>query len=240
MALYIMNTQKQHKVELLNKEEQIEAFETELSWLRAINPYHGDYQEIEELAVRNNNLFPGWVTRVYPVPDSPNQVMLNHDVGTFVLNETKFSLASHKRYGITEQNKSMYLLNGLLPSMKKGRHQIAIKFAVNNKADLKNNKGVRKIGSCYSKFFVNQKRVIDKRIRFMGGDVSNDLHIGEVSLDLGIYPVSGMIYCDKKSDFSDDEIDISIMFREPSEQVLSASRYNVYHVYKPDRNVNTL
>ncbi|GHG03401.1 hypothetical protein [Thalassotalea marina] len=236
----IHSQKKSHDSAVEAQEKKIEAFETELSWLRAINPYQGSYEKIEELAVKNNNLFPGWVTRVYPVPEHPNLMQLEQDVGTFVLNETKFSLASHKRYGITEQNKSMYLLNGLLPSMKKGRHQIAVKFTVSKHADIKNERGVRKMGSCYSKFYVNQKRVIDKRINLVGDDNGDALHIGEVNLELGVYPVSGMIYCDKKSDYNDDEIDISIMFREPSEQVLSASRYNVFHVYKPDRRVNSL
>ena len=106
----------------------VEKYEQELGILRTLNPYHVEANEILANAVENVDLFPGWVARVYPVPPKAAKANLMNDVGSFVMNETRFSLSSHKRYGIPQPNKSMYRLNGLFPSYKKGRLQVCLLY----------------------------------------------------------------------------------------------------------------
>lgn len=186
------------------------------------------------------NLYPGWITRVYPIPESIDKAIYLNDVGTFILNESKFSMASHQQHGITQQQKSMYILNALLPSKIEGRHQIGIKLELNEDTAKKNNKGMSKITSCYSQLFVNQKRIIDKKINLVGAYGSGNLHTGEVNLVKGLYPISARIYCDKNSDFTDRDMEVSIMFRNPSQQSFQDSRFHVFHIYKPNMQLASL
>lgn len=239
-GFYIISQKAEHEKTIMQKEQTLVKFQEELAWLRTINPYKGDYRQLEQKALQHNNLFPGWITRVYPAPDSIDTASTLNDVGTFVLNETRFSLTSHHRYGIAEPRKSMYLLSGLLPNKVKGRHQVGIKINIAKDTEQRNAKGMSRIGSCYSRFFINQKRVIDTRISFLGNSASNGIHTGEVTLDKGIYPVSAMIFCDQDSDFNDDEIEISILFRNPTQNALTENRHRVFHIYQPAPKLTSL
>jgi hypothetical protein len=96
------------------------------------------------------------------------------------------------------------------------------------------------MASCYSQLFVNQKRIIDKKINLFGYTGAGDMHTGEVNLVKGLYPISAKIYCDKDSEFFDRDMEVSIMFRDPSQQNFHDSRYNVFHIYKPNTQLASL
>lgn len=240
-SVFIINVKKnEYKAAIEKQDLVIENYTNELDWLRAINPIKGDYLDLDNKLVNSSNLYPGWVTRVYPVPDSMDESIYLNDVGTFILNESKFSLASHRHHGITQQNKSMYVLNALLPSRVEGRHQIGIKLALNKNTSDRNETGLTKRASCYSQLFINHKRVIDKKIKLVGFKGTNDLHTGEVNLVRGLFPISAKIYCDKNSNFYDRDMEISILFRDPHQQNFQDSKFNVFHIYKPNTEFASL
>lgn len=214
--------------------------ENELEILRTLNPYHVGSNEVLAQAVNKADLFPGWITRVYPLPSSVEQAAFSNDVGSFVMNETRFSLSSHKSYGITQPSKSMYRLNGLFPSRKKGRLQVGVEFYVKNQAINKNADVMSKISSCYARIDMNNKRVIDKKIHLMTRFESEQVLTGSLELNKGIYPISAMLYCDKKSELNGSDIEVSISFRTPEQYNLATSRYDIFHIYNPKNIVAQL
>lgn len=219
---------------MLNQEILVGKFEQELAILRTLNPYHVESNEIIATAVENVDLFPGWVARVYPIPEGSNNIRLMNDLGSFVMNETRFSLSSHKSYGIPQPSKSMYRLNGLFPSYKKGRLQVGVEFYVADKDNENSANDTNKVCSCYARIEINNKRVIDKRIRMYTRYEEEAVLTGEVELSKGVFPISAMLYCDEKSDFSGEDVQVSISFRNPGQHSLSASRYSIFHIYKPE------
>ena len=65
------------------KSLKIKQYEEELSILRTLNPYHVGSNEVLAEAVENIDLFPGWITRVYPVPDGNKVDRSASDLGAF-------------------------------------------------------------------------------------------------------------------------------------------------------------
>lgn len=212
---------------LLNKAED------ELSILRTLNPYHVGSNEVLAQAVSKADLFPGWITRVYPLPANEEQAAFSNDVGSFVMNETRFSLASHKSYGISQPSKSMYRLNGLFPNRKKGRLQVGVQFYIKNQTMNKSSESIAKISSCYARIDMNNRRVIDKKIHLMTRFESEQVLTGSLELNKGLFPISAMLYCDKKSELNGDDIEVSITFRTPEQHNLTTSRYDIFHIYNP-------
>jgi len=213
---------------------KIKQHNEELSILRTLNPYHVGSNEVLKQAVAKADLFPGWIARVYPIPKSVKEAPYMQDVGSFVLHETRFSLSSHKSYGITQPSKSMYRMNGLFPNHKKGRLQVGVEFYLTKSAG-NNEKGkISKICSCYARVDVNQKRVIDSRLHLISRFESDQVLTGDVELNKGLFPISAMFYCDEKSDFNGDEVEVSISFRNSEQYNLTTSRYSVFHIYNPE------
>lgn len=208
----------------------ISLYEEELEVLRSINPYQGNSNELVQTAINNSDIFPGWVTRVYPVPSSRDTLNQQKDLGSFVMNGTQFNLASHQMHGIEQPTKSMYRLSGLLPSYIKGRHQIGVKFHFLNGAQNSLKKTTR-IGSCFAQLAVNHKRVIDKRVSLASRFETSKVITGEVVLGKGLFPIDAIIYCDEKSDFNDKDIEISFSFRNPSQQRLTKTSNSIFHIY---------
>jgi hypothetical protein len=205
-------------------------YEEELVVLRSINPYQGDSNELVQTAINNSDVFPGWVTRVYPLPSSRDTLNQQRDFGSFVMNGTQFTLASHQMHGIEQPTKSMYRLSGLLPSYIKGRHQIGVKFNFLNDTQGSINKAT-KIGSCFAQLAVNHKRVIDKRVSMASRFETSRVVTGEVELGKGLFPIDAIIYCDDKSDFNDKDVEISFSFRNPSQQRLTRTSNSIFHIY---------
>lgn len=217
---------------LVEKSVIVKTYEQELSILRTLNPYHVGSSEVLQEAVNNIDLFPGWITRVYPLPENHEKAMYMMDLGSFVMNETRFSLSSHQRYGIPKPNKSMYRMNGLMPSHVKGRHQIGIEFYINDRK-LVVAKDKSGIGSCYARVDVNQKRVIDKHLRIFTRYNTEQMLTGEVELNKGLFPISAVFYCDKRSDFNGADVEVAISFRQPNQSSLSVERNSIFHIYNP-------
>ena len=218
---------------LNNKNILLTQAEDELSILRTLNPYHVGSNEVLAQAVSKADLFPGWITRVYPLPTSVEQAAFSNDVGSFVMNETRFSLSSHKSYGIAQPSKSMYRLNGLFPNRTKGRLQVGVEFYVKNQENNSESDSMSKISSCYARIDMNNKRVIDKKIHLMTRFESEQVLTGSLELNKGLFPISAMLYCDRKSDFNGSDIEVSISFRTPQQYNLTTSRYDIFHIYSP-------
>lgn len=229
-----LNAQLDDKTILLAKAEN------ELEILRTLNPYHVGSNEVLAQAVNKADLFPGWITRVYPLPSNAKQAALSDDVGSFVMNETRFSLSSHKSYGISQPSKSMYRLNGLFPSRKKGRLQVGVEFYVKNQSINLGSDTMSKISSCYARIDMNNKRVIDKKIHLMTRFESEQVLTGSLELNKGIYPISAMLYCDKKSELNGSDVEVSISFRTSEQHNLATSRYDIFHIYSPKNIVAQL
>ncbi|WP_085298272.1 hypothetical protein [Cognaticolwellia mytili] len=207
--------------------------EDELSILRTLNPYHVGSNEVLAQAVNKADLFPGWITRVYPLPSSVEQAAFSNDVGSFVMNETRFSLSSHKSYGIAQPSKSMYRLNGLFPNRIKGRLQVGVEFYIKNQQTSAKSDAMSKISSCYARIDMNNKRVIDKKIHLMARFEAEQVLTGSLELNKGLFPISAMLYCDRKSALNGSDIEVSISFRTPQQHNLTTSRYDIFHIYNP-------
>lgn len=214
--------------------------ENELAILRTLNPYNVGSNEVLAEAVDKADLFPGWVTRVYPLPSSIEQAAFSNDVGSFVMNETRFSLSSHKSYGIAQPSKSMYRLNGLFPNRVKGRLQVGVEFYVKDHAIKATSESMAKISSCYARIDMNNKRVIDKKIHLMTRFKSEQVLTGSLELNKGLIPISAMLYCDSKSELNGSDIEVSISFRTPEQYNLTTSRYDIFHIYSPKKVIAKL
>lgn len=230
---------RMQKSELNSQLAQAERYEQELSILRTLNPYRIGSNEVLAKAVENVDLYPGWIARVYPIPKKASDASLLKDLGSFVLNETRFSLSSHKRYGIPQLNKSMYRLNGLYPNHSDGRLQVAIELDISseNKAasDMAN-----QIHSCYVRIDINEKRVIDKKIHLMAKYQGDQMISGDVDLAKGLYPISAMMYCEENSEVEGENIQVAISFRNSAQYNLTSSRHSVFHIYKPENVIARL
>jgi hypothetical protein len=231
-VLFSLNKMEQLTSTINYTQSTIKHYEKELSVLRTINPYQGSSDALVQTAINNSDVFPGWVTRVYPLPISKDKLNRQRDFGSFVMNGTQFTLASHQSYGIVQPKKSMYRLSGLLPSLIKGRHQIGVEFNFVN--DLRGSKNrMTKIGSCFAQIIVNHKRVIDKRVSMASRFETTRVLTGEVELGRGLFPIDAVIYCDEKSDFNDKDVQISFSFRKPGQQRLTNSNNAIFHIYSP-------
>lgn len=228
------------KTSIVDKKILIAEIEQELDVLRTLNPYRVESNEIIATAVENVDLFPGWVARVYPIPKEHEKATLENDVGAFVMNETRFSLSSHKNYGIPQPNKSMYRLNGLFPSYMQGRLQVGVEFYLENNGRQILAENDSKICSCYARIDINNKRVIDQRLTLVTRQDREAVLTGEVELSKGVFPISAMLYCDERSDFYGEDVQVSISFRNPNQYSLSANRYSIFHVYKPENFIAKL
>jgi len=216
---------------IANKSAIISGYEQELALLRTINPYQNNSSELVNSAIENSDIFPGWVTRVYPLPKKRGNIIQNSDYGSFIMNGTQFTLASHQMHGIEQPSKSMYRLNGLMPSHIKGRHQIGVEFSFVNQGQERDRARRTKIGSCFAQIVVNHKRIIDNRVNIVSRFETSRVLTGEVELGRGLFPIDAIIYCDEKSDFNDKEVEVSFSFRTPNQRTLTTTSNDVYHIY---------
>lgn len=234
---------KLSKDQQASAEEQllkITKFEEELRILRTLNPYQVPSNEVLAKAVEQVDLFPGWIARVYPLPKQRENIALMNDLGSFVLNETKFSLSSHNHYGIPQLNKGMYRLNGLYPNKVTGRLQVAIELYLASDKSEGNYENASKICSCYVRIDMNGKRVIDKKIHMVTRFQDEQMIMGDVQLKKGLHPISATLYCDESSDFSGEQVKVAISFRGANQPSLSSSRHSIFHIYKPGNMVAKL
>ena len=233
VVLFGWNSMSKLNAKIDNNRMIINLYEEELSILRTINPYQGSSNELVQTAINQSDVFPGWVTRVYPLPASKDMLNQQNDFGSFVMNGTQFTLASHKMHGIEQPTKSMYRLSGLLPSLIKGRHQIGVEFNFLDNVGEYNQREAMKIGSCFAQIIVNHKRVIDKRVSMVSRFETSQVVTGEVELGRGLFPIDAVIYCDEKSDFNNKDVEVSFSFRNPTQQRLTRTSNSIFHIYSP-------
>jgi len=233
VVLFGWNNMSKLNAKIDNNRMIINLYEEELSVLRTINPYQGSSSELVQTAINQSDVFPGWVTRVYPLPASKDTLNQQRDFGSFVMNGTQFTLASHKMHGIEQPTKSMYRLSGLLPSLIKGRHQIGVEFNFLNTIQGSSTNNTTRIGSCFAQIVVNHKRVIDKRVSMVSRFETSQVVTGEVELGRGLFPIDAVIYCDEKSDFNNKDVEVSFSFRNPTQQRLTRTSNSIFHIYSP-------
>ena len=226
------NHQVEEKEEL---EALVSAQEKELMVLRGINPYQYKYSQILTSNDTTRDMLPGWVTRVYTAPDNLSELGTKMDMGAFILDQSTFTLASHKSYGVESPVNPLYRLNGVLPSGNAGRFQIGVRFTF---ADtLAGSEPVYShYVSCYARLDVNNKRVIERRIKFNISKKNNELVTGDVMVEQGIHPISAILYCDDDSTVSGQDVQISMTFREPGAHSFRKSGDSVFHLYKRSRS----
>ena len=215
--------------------DKIKILEDELVVLRAINPYQFNNSQMLEQAAAEGDLLPGWVTRVYTAPKKIEQLSSMLDLGAFVLDQTKFHLATHLSYGLETPENALYRMNGLVPSESAGRYQIGLLFSF-DLANMKESAKLTKQASCFARIDVNNKRVIERKIRFVPGKGDSQLFTGSVAVDKGIHPISAIFYCDDKSYFLGENVAVSITFRAPGELAFKKSADSVFHVYRTRRS----
>lgn len=230
-GFYSLNKVSELTANIEKKTATISLYEQELAVLRTINPYQSSSDELVQAAVDNSDVFPGWVTRVYPLPKTKNNINQGNDYGSFIMNGTQFTLASHQMHGIEQPTKSMYRLSGLLPSLIKGRHQIGVEFNFNTPTKSRAQRQLSKIGSCFAQIIVNHKRVIERKVNIVSRFATSQVLTGEVELGRGLFPINAIIYCDDKSDFNDKDVQVSFSFRNPTQQRLTTTSNDVFHIY---------
>lgn len=231
-VISVMSLKKINSLTSMNDKSSalIATYKKELNILRTINPYKAASNKIVQAAINNSDVFPGWVTRVYPRQEKQTNFAHQRDYGSFVMNETQFTLASHHNYGIKQPTKSVYRLSGLLPSYVKGRHQIGIEFNLIDSHESNRNEK-RKSASCFAKIEVNHKKVIDEKLSMVSRFQTSHLVTGEVELGQGLYPIDAIIYCDNKSNFSDEDVEVSFSFRDPIQNSLARNTNAIFHIY---------
>jgi len=84
----------------------------------ATNKTHSGYS-------RPANLRPGWLARVYPTPRGEIQDLAGPDLGTFILDETRFHLQIHDGHAIAQPNAAAYRLSAFYVAEKSGRHEFS-------------------------------------------------------------------------------------------------------------------
>lgn len=213
------------------------AFE-ELEILRTLNPHQVSTSQLITKAVEQKNLYPGWVTRVYEIPSNIDQLYSMMDTGSFVMDETLFTLTSHTQYGINHPTQALYRLNALYPSYLKGRYQIGVEFNLKD-TYIKQEMNNASFADCYARIEIDNKRVIDSKMRFIGKNKPKKVVTGEVNLDVGIFPISAIMYCDEKSEIKSEDILISLSFRSPTEFTHTNSRNSVFHIYTSEQHPKT-
>ena len=235
LGLVVFQQQKLGSVKsaLQSKKNEVELQKEELDVLRAINPYQYAFEQVIPRAVNDGNIFPGWVTRVFPAPRVPGQALTMMDMGAFILDQKKFNLAVHRSYGLETTQNVLYKMNGLLPSKKPGRYQIGIEFSYDNSLSGQDIPST-KIYSCFARLDVNTKRVIDTNVRFQANRSFEKLITGDISVVVGVHPISASIYCDGDGRIDTRSVQVSMRFREPGQVFLQQNGHAVFHIYKPN------
>lgn len=241
MGLFLANVHQRLQINkltdlVIDLNIQNETNQDELVILRTLSPYQVATTEIIDNAVQNMDLYPGWITRVYPLPDDINDIHTMMDVGSFVLDETFFSLTSHQQHGISHSERALYRLNGLYPSYRSGRHQVGVQVTFTNDK-VSTQSALFESANCHLRMEVKDKVIIDTKIRLDSDKNKGKTTMGELLLDKEIVPISTLFFCDKSSNLSSEDIRIAISFRSPGQYSLQSSRNSIYHIYNNEQSI---
>ncbi|MDT0595591.1 hypothetical protein [Glaciecola petra] len=236
LFLYKIEMNNQNLQKELNRVEQLnESKESELAILRTLNPYQFKYKQILGSSEIVRDLMPGWIARVYQAPKKISELATMMDMGAFVLDQSKFTLSSHESYGLDTPENALYRLNGLVPASVSGRFQVGMRLAF-TLPNVRRAEMETKQASCFARVDVNNKRVIEKKIRFLAGKKEKQLLTGDVMVQEGIHPISALIYCDEDSVYSGQDVQISLTFRDPGSRAFKTSSESVFHLYKQSKS----
>ena len=209
------------KIDLLKQENTI---------FRTVTPIKSSVPEIIKQAKINKLLVPGWVTRVYNTGMKDSELSASLDLGSFIMNEIRFTLATHKNYGIDNPDKALYQMNGLYVSNVAGSHQVA----VNTEILLRNVNNIKKeytAAECRISVKINHKSILDKHVRLSSDLTHKQVVTGQIELEKGIFPISSKFYCHKVKGINNHGPMFSINFRSPDEFSFKNQGLSVYHIY---------
>jgi len=215
--------------------KRIDLLEQENTIFRAVTPIKSSVPEIIKQAEINKLLVPGWVTRVYNTGMKDSELSAALDLGSFIMNEIRFNLTTHKNYGIDNPDKALYQMNGLYASKIAGNHQIA----VNSQISLRNINSLKKeytAAECRVSVKINHKIVLNKHIRLSSDLTHKQVVTGQIELAKGVFPISSKFYCDKVTGANNQGPLFSINFRSPDEFSFKNQGLSVYHIYDINEN----
>jgi len=204
--------------------------EQENTIFRAVTPIKSSVPEIIKQAEVNKLLVPGWVTRVYNTGMKDSELSAALDLGSFIMNEMRFTLSTHKNYGIDNPDKALYQMNGLYASNIAGNHQVA----VNSQIALRNINDIKKAytaAECHISVKINHKTILDKYIRLSSDLTHKQVVTGQIELEKGVFPISSKFYCDKIKGINNHGPLFSINFRSPDEFSFKNQGLSVFHIY---------
>lgn len=196
---------------------------------RSMSPIKFSVPDLIKKAAVDQLLVPGWVTRVYSTGMKDSDLSVSLDLGSFIMNEIRFTLTSHKNYGIENPDIALYQMNGLYASNVAGKHQIAI----NSQQLLHITEKQRQVffsSDCHVKVLINEKIVIDKPVRLSSYSLKQ-VTTGQIELAQGIFPISSKFYCDKLQGRNNTGPKFTVNFRSPDEYSFKNQGLSVYHIY---------
>ncbi len=234
-ALYFSKQTDELKTQVKDKQRLIAIKEAELSVLRALNPFDFEYQQIIESHKVLKDMMPGWVARIYQTPARIEDIDYIMDIGSFLIDESKFTLSAHENYGIDSLPNALYRLNGLLPTTMPGRYQIGVEFDFSMPSS-NVHPGVGKGVFCFTSVSVNDQNAIEARVKFRPGQKETKLLTGDLNVSQGIHPISVLLYCENNEQLDSDRIKVSLIFREPGSSSFRSSSESVFHIYKQSRS----
>lgn len=228
------------QIKLSNSFEQVNRVTKSLALLeqentifRAITPVQSSLPEIITKAVDNKLLVPGWVTRIYSASTGADDSSESMDLGSFIMNETRFTLANHKSHGIETPSRALYRMNGLYVSNAAGKHQVAVNSQLFPQQWKDNREGYVAL-ECFIHISINNENVIHRTIKLSSDRNDKKVVTGQIKLKKGIFPISSKFYCEEGNYFENKEPLFSINFRSPENFSFSNNGLHVYHIY----NVN--
>jgi hypothetical protein len=170
---------------------KLQEFEWRLGNFQNIRAPTGTANYTQSVNSRPANLRPGWLAQVYPTPRGEIQDLTGPDLGTFILDETKFHLQIHDGHAIAQPNAAAYRLKAFYVAEKGGRHEFSF--------DLKYLcAGAMKSGSpanCKIRLYIDNRKVIDQVSKLLPPNYSEVLLTGRIQLEPGIYVVEAEIAC---------------------------------------------
>ena len=195
----------------------------------AASPYRGigtnPYRGIGSGIGKQNQLQPGWLAQVFPPPRGGAQLPTGPDLGTFILDETKFHLQIHDGHAIAQPNAAAYRLKAFYVAEKSGRREFSF--------DLKYLcAGAMKTGApanCTVRLKIDNRTLIDQRTRLLPPNFNEALLAGRIHLEPGIYVAEAEIACDIGAKSKGRDMFVLIRTRPPGAASFSQRRDAFLH-----------
>ncbi|TAA45874.1 hypothetical protein [Corallincola spongiicola] len=227
---------------------------------KQVNQLNTNFQQLQgevdvlrtlEPGARSDNLFshaassmrlqPGWVVRVHKSPDFRKAVpeLVGSDLGSFVMDESRFHLARHRYNQIERPPVGAYQMNGVYPSLHKGRHQFVLSFNVNRLSMQRSNEP--KVATrCFASLRVNGRELFSDSVNLYQGFRDEALLNGEISLEKGMHPIAAVIFCDISASLRGEDVEVVFKSRAPGDATAQINRNSVFHVARPQHELARL